>query len=243
MWNKFVIAAGVLVTLVIRMVFRTRDHGRSRGAVRRGLIMDCGLWYVCETVDTAPAWATFASFHEAWKPPAAHAPASFEADPDPTKPEPQTTPNPTRPVLRWRSTALAFVFGLRAGAGVGDVGKTFPAVVENPCLARGTRKAVEVEVKSERSGTITSSEKHVAEPVHWWPEWCLDLTLTYELLRLGCWFEEMREFDIRKGLQNTELGWCGAVWLEGRGGGRVKVDRDRVHNQTIELFDPGNAPR
>ncbi|KAF9459197.1 nucleoside phosphatase family-domain-containing protein [Collybia nuda] len=50
------------------------------------------------------------------------------------------------------------------------------------------------------------------------PEWCLDLTFMYGLLRLGYEFEETREFEIGKQLQNTELGWCLGATLAMVGG-------------------------
>lgn len=40
------------------------------------------------------------------------------------------------------------------------------------------------------------------------PEYCLDLTFQHALLRLGYEFEDNREVQIHKQLQDTELGWC-----------------------------------
>lgn len=50
------------------------------------------------------------------------------------------------------------------------------------------------------------------------PEWCLDLTFMYGLLRLGYEFEDTREVMIGKQLQNTELGWCLGATLAMVGG-------------------------
>ncbi|KAG6916178.1 hypothetical protein DXG01_008108 [Tephrocybe rancida] len=40
------------------------------------------------------------------------------------------------------------------------------------------------------------------------PEYCLDLTFMYGLLRLGYEFDETREVNIAKKVDGTELGWC-----------------------------------
>jgi len=40
------------------------------------------------------------------------------------------------------------------------------------------------------------------------PEWCLDLTFMYTLLRMGYEFEDEREVMIGKKIDGTELGWC-----------------------------------
>jgi len=40
------------------------------------------------------------------------------------------------------------------------------------------------------------------------PEYCLDLTFMYSLLRLGYEFDEDREVRIEKQVDKTELGWC-----------------------------------
>jgi guanosine-diphosphatase len=40
------------------------------------------------------------------------------------------------------------------------------------------------------------------------PEYCLDLTFQYALLRLGYEFADEREVRIEKKVDDTELGWC-----------------------------------
>lgn len=40
------------------------------------------------------------------------------------------------------------------------------------------------------------------------PEWCLDLTFMYALLRLGYEFDDGRQAVIGKQIDGTELGWC-----------------------------------
>ena len=40
------------------------------------------------------------------------------------------------------------------------------------------------------------------------PEYCLDLTFQYALLRLGYEFGDAREVRIEKKVDETELGWC-----------------------------------
>lgn len=40
------------------------------------------------------------------------------------------------------------------------------------------------------------------------PEYCLDLTFQYALLRLGYEFDDAREVRIEKKVDDTELGWC-----------------------------------
>lgn len=50
------------------------------------------------------------------------------------------------------------------------------------------------------------------------PEWCLDLTFMYGLLRLGYEFEDGREVGVGKQVQGTELGWCLGATLAMVGG-------------------------
>jgi guanosine-diphosphatase len=40
------------------------------------------------------------------------------------------------------------------------------------------------------------------------PEYCLDLTFMYTLLRLGYEFDDSRPITIAKQIDNTELGWA-----------------------------------
>lgn len=56
------------------------------------------------------------------------------------------------------------------------------------------------------------------------PEWCLDLTFMYGLLRLGYEFEDSREVKMGKKVGGTELGWCLGATLAMVGGDlRCKV--------------------
>ena len=53
------------------------------------------------------------------------------------------------------------------------------------------------------------------------PEWCLDLTFMYTLLRLGYEFEDGREIKLGKKIKGTELGWCLGAAIAMVGGGEV----------------------
>lgn len=53
------------------------------------------------------------------------------------------------------------------------------------------------------------------------PEWCLDLTFMYTLLRLGYEFEDDREIKLGKKIRGTELGWCLGATIEMVGGGEL----------------------
>jgi len=53
------------------------------------------------------------------------------------------------------------------------------------------------------------------------PEYCLDLTFMYALLRFGYEFEDSREVRLGKQLAGTELGWCLGAVLELVGAGEV----------------------
>jgi len=53
------------------------------------------------------------------------------------------------------------------------------------------------------------------------PEWCLDLTFMYTLLRLGYEFEDGREVKLGKKIKGTELGWCLGAAIAMVGGGEV----------------------
>lgn len=64
------------------------------------------------------------------------------------------------------------------------------------------------------------------------PEWCLDLTFMYGLLRMGYEFGEERTVRVEKQVEGTELGWClgAAIGLVGDGGFSLKcVDDDHGH--------------
>ncbi|KAF8342445.1 nucleoside phosphatase family-domain-containing protein [Amanita rubescens] len=53
------------------------------------------------------------------------------------------------------------------------------------------------------------------------PEWCLDLTFMYTLLRLGYEFEDDREIKLGKKIRGTELGWCLGATIEMVGGSEL----------------------
>ncbi|KAF8625615.1 hypothetical protein AX17_006801 [Amanita inopinata Kibby_2008] len=53
------------------------------------------------------------------------------------------------------------------------------------------------------------------------PEWCLDLTFMYTLLRLGYEFEDGREVRLGKKIRGTELGWCLGATIAMVGGGEL----------------------
>lgn len=51
------------------------------------------------------------------------------------------------------------------------------------------------------------------------PEYCLDLTFMYTLLRLGYELDEERHVSIAEKVGQTELGWClGGVGLKNEDG-------------------------
>jgi len=50
--------------------------------------------------------------------------------------------------------------------------------------------------------------KEVMEELHGRPEYCLDLSFMYTLLRLGYEFDDNRLVTIAKQIDNTELGWA-----------------------------------
>ncbi|RXW21360.1 hypothetical protein EST38_g4508 [Candolleomyces aberdarensis] len=54
------------------------------------------------------------------------------------------------------------------------------------------------------------------------PEWCLDLTFMYSLLRMGYGLEEANKIDIAKKIANTELGWCLGATIAMIEGGELK---------------------
>jgi guanosine-diphosphatase len=53
-----------------------------------------------------------------------------------------------------------------------------------------------------------ADSREVLEELHGRPEWCLDLSFMYALLRLGYEFGEDRGVRIGKQVRGTELGWC-----------------------------------
>ena len=53
------------------------------------------------------------------------------------------------------------------------------------------------------------------------PEWCLDLTFMYTLLRLGYEFGDDREIKLGKKIRGTELGWCLGATIAMVGGGEL----------------------
>jgi guanosine-diphosphatase len=52
------------------------------------------------------------------------------------------------------------------------------------------------------------NNKEAMDELHDRPEYCLDLTFMYTLLRLGYEFEDDRSVTIAKQINNTELGWA-----------------------------------
>jgi guanosine-diphosphatase len=52
------------------------------------------------------------------------------------------------------------------------------------------------------------SNKEAMEELHDRPEYCLDLSFMYTLLRLGYEFDDDRLVTIAKQIDNTELGWA-----------------------------------
>lgn len=53
-----------------------------------------------------------------------------------------------------------------------------------------------------------SESPELMEELYGRPEWCLDLSFMYALLRLGYEFGEERGVRIGKQVHSTELGWC-----------------------------------
>ena len=53
------------------------------------------------------------------------------------------------------------------------------------------------------------------------PEWCLDLTIMYTLLRLGYEFGDNQEMKLEKKIRGTEFGWCLGTTIAMVGGGEL----------------------
>jgi len=51
-------------------------------------------------------------------------------------------------------------------------------------------------------------DKNAMNELHGRPEYCLDLTFMYTLLRLGYEFDDKRPVSIAKKIEGTELGWA-----------------------------------
>ncbi|KAG8214355.1 nucleoside phosphatase family-domain-containing protein [Butyriboletus roseoflavus] len=62
----------------------------------------------------------------------------------------------------------------------------------------------------------------VIEELEGRPEWCLDLTFMHALLGLGYEFEDVRDVELGKRIEGTELGWCLGATIAMVGGGEVK---------------------
>ncbi|KAF9525917.1 nucleoside phosphatase family-domain-containing protein [Crepidotus variabilis] len=60
------------------------------------------------------------------------------------------------------------------------------------------------------------------------PEWCLDLTFMYNLLRLGYEWGDERAVRVEKQVDGTELGWClgAAIGLVEGGAGALKLTKN-----------------
>jgi guanosine-diphosphatase len=52
------------------------------------------------------------------------------------------------------------------------------------------------------------ADQKLMEELRGRPEWCLDLTFMYALLRLGYEFGAERQVTIAKQIEGTEMGWC-----------------------------------
>lgn len=66
------------------------------------------------------------------------------------------------------------------------------------------------------------SSQAIMEDLEDRPEWCLDLTFMYGLLRLGYEFSDERNVVIGKRIQDTELGWCLGATIAMVSGGDLK---------------------
>jgi guanosine-diphosphatase len=64
-------------------------------------------------------------------------------------------------------------------------------------------------------------DQNAMEELEGRPEYCLDLTFMYALLRLGYEFDDGREVQLEKKIGGTELGWCLGAVLELVGAGEV----------------------
>ncbi|RXW21355.1 hypothetical protein EST38_g4507 [Candolleomyces aberdarensis] len=102
-----------------------------------------------------------------------------------------------------------------------------------PPLSQSKQK-ITVESFADTARTICKGPEEWKKVKHWKenpslmeeiegrPEWCLDLTFMYSLLRMGYEFEEANKVDIGKKIANTELGWCLGATIAMIGGGELK---------------------
>lgn len=69
------------------------------------------------------------------------------------------------------------------------------------------------------SSSSAKANKELMDDLEGRPEWCLDLTFMYGLLRLGYEFEDGRDVMIGKRIEGTELGWSlgAAIGMLGEG--------------------------
>ena len=69
------------------------------------------------------------------------------------------------------------------------------------------------------SSSSAKANKELMDELEGRPEWCLDLTFMYGLLRLGYEFEDGRDVMIGKRIEGTELGWSlgAAIGMLGEG--------------------------
>jgi guanosine-diphosphatase len=66
-----------------------------------------------------------------------------------------------------------------------------------------------------------ASTPAILEELEGRPEYCLDLTFMYALLRMGYEFGDDRGVRMEKKVDGTELGWCLGATIELVGGGKL----------------------
>jgi guanosine-diphosphatase len=71
-----------------------------------------------------------------------------------------------------------------------------------------------------------ASTAAVLEELEGRPEYCLDLTFMYALLRMGYEFDDGRQVRIEKKVAGTELGWCLGATIELVGDGKLTCNDD-----------------
>ncbi|KAJ2928205.1 hypothetical protein H1R20_g8880, partial [Candolleomyces eurysporus] len=102
-----------------------------------------------------------------------------------------------------------------------------------PPLSQSKQK-ITVETFADMARTICKGPEEWKKVKHWKenpslmeeierrPEWCLDLTFMYSLLRIGYEFEEANKVDIGQKIANKELGWCLGATIAMIGGEELK---------------------
>ena len=71
-----------------------------------------------------------------------------------------------------------------------------------------------------------ASTPAILEELEGRPEYCLDLTFMYALLRMGYEFGDERQVRMEKKVGGTELGWCLGATIELVGGGKLTCNDD-----------------